>query len=332
MFGGSGRSSAALDDGRYGGIPMRSLFVLVVGFIAGLVLGVSTAPVSVSNARAQGQDGPQPKETKVGNFQAIKIKKEPGSASALDFHLDGTGRAIRFFVPVWPPKNPPVEQKDPAAYFGDTGQLYTKGWIVISGVSTGTGEGFNIQPPTKDPSMLAVWSDVLGPAIQARSANAGADSYLFQGLDRKAHYTFSIEQDGGLRWGATSRAAMDTNLYRSAAKTLKTDGALVVAGKVGVGTADPVSTLHVRGAQSVQRTAATGDYGVSESDYYLGVTDTAARRTITLPTASGKEGRVYIIKDESGGAGTRPITVKAQPGETIDGAEALTIRASYGVL
>jgi hypothetical protein len=246
--------------------------------------------------------------------------------------LDGTGRAIRFFVPVWPPKKPPVEQKDPAAYFGDTGQLYTKGWIIISGVSTGTGDWFNIEPPTKDPSMLAVWSDVLGPAIQVRSANAGADSYLFQGLDRKAHYTFGIEQDGGLRWGATSRAAMDTNLYRSAAKTLKTDGALVVAGKLGVGTADPVSTLDVRGSQSVQRTAVAADYAVSESDYYIGVIDTAARRTITLPTAATKAGRVYIIKDESGGAGTRPITVKARAGETIDGAEALTISAGYGVL
>src|SRR5207244_84786 len=99
----------------------------------------------------------------------------------------------------------------------------------------------------------------------------------------KAHYTFSIEQDGRLRWGATSRAAMDTNLYRSTAKTLKTDGALVVAGKLGVGQADPVSTLHVSGSQSVQRTAVTGDYTLSESDYYIGVTDTAARRTITLP-------------------------------------------------
>jgi hypothetical protein len=34
----------------------------------------------------------------------------------------------------------------------------------------------------------------------------------------------------------------------------------------------------------------------------------------------------------SRGAGTHPITIQAHPGETIDGAKALTIRTNYGVL
>ena len=139
--------------------------------------------------------------------------------------------------------------------------------------------------------MLAVWSDVLGPAVQVRAANAGAESYLFQGLDRRANYTFSVEQSDALRWGTSSRAAMDTTLYRGAAKTLKTDGSLVVADKVGIGTSEPASTLHVGGSQSVQRTAVKADYAVTESDYYIGVTDTSARRTVTLPGAAGKAGR-----------------------------------------
>ena len=181
--------------------------------------------------------------------------------------------------------------------------------------------------------MLYVWSDVIGPAIEVRTANTDdRGSYLFQGLDRTANYVFSVEQNGALRWGAASRAAMDTNLYRSAAKTLKTDGSLVVAGKVGIGTSQPVSTLQVSGSQSVRRTGVTGDYAVSDGDYYIGVTDTAARRTITLRAARGRAGRVYIIKDESGGAAAHPITVKTQCGETIDGAETRRINANYGVL
>jgi hypothetical protein len=294
---------------------MRFLFLAMAGFPAGLALWAGMAPMRAA--------GPEPAAApNVGEFSAVKIDKR-GVSSALDIRLDGKGRAVRFYAP---------EGKDPRTYFNDAGMLYTNGWMVISGVMTGAGDGYNIEPPTKDPSMLAVWSDVLGPAIQVRAANAGADSYLFQGLDRKAHYTISIEQDGGLRWGAASRKEMDTRLYRSAAKTLKTDGALVVADKVGIGTADPVSTLYVGGSQSVQRTAVAADYAVSDRDYYIGVTDTAARRTITLPTACERAGRVYVIKDESGGAATQPITVKAKAGETIDGAGTLTITANYGVV
>jgi len=253
------------------------------------------------------QDAAKPRDSKVVNFAGVTIKKE-GVPSALDIHLDGKGRAIQFFVP-------PIKgdsRNNPRTYFNDAGMLYTNGWIVISGTMSGTGEGFNIEHPTKDPSMLAVWSDVLGPAIQVRAANAGADSYIFQALDKKANYTFSIEQNGALRWGAASRADMDVNLYRTTAKTLKTDGSLVVTNKLGVGTSDPTSTLHVKGSQSVQRIAVQTDYTLTNTDYYVGVTDTAAPRTITLPAASGREGRMYIIKDESGGAGTHAITLILQ--------------------
>ena len=295
--------------------------------LAGLILGIASWFVGSGSA----QDPPEPKDSKDAHFPRVVIKKE-GGPSALDIHLDGKGQAVRFYAPAWPPKDPPVEVKDPRTYFNDAGMLYTNGWIVISGVMTGTGEGFNIEHPTKDPSMLAVWSDVLGPAIQVRSANAGADSYIFQALDRKGNYTFSIEQNGTLRWGAASRAEMDANLYRTSANTLKTDGSLVVTNKLGVGTSDPSSTLHVKGSQSVQRTPVQADYTLTDTDHYIGVTDTAAPRTVTLPAAAGRAGRQYIIKDESGRAGTQSITVTAQTGETIDGSNSMAISTNYGVL
>ena len=197
----------------------------------------------------------------------------------------------------------------------------------------GDGEDYRIEPPSLDPSMLYVWSDVIGPAIEVRTANTDDHgSYLFQGLDRIGNYVFSIEQKGELRWGAASRDAMDTNLYRSAANTLKTDGTLVVADKLAIGTSRPGSTLHVTGSQLVQRTVVAADYAVTDSDYYIGVTNTAAERSITLCQASGRTGRVYIIKDESGGAAAHPIAVKARTGETIDGEATLTISTNHGVL
>jgi hypothetical protein len=279
--------------------------------LAGITLGIGLWLALSGSA----QDAAKPKGPLIGHFTGINVVKPPGSASAFDFHLDGTGRAIRIFIPVWPPTKPTVEQKDPVTYFGDTGQIHTKGWIIISGTSTGTGDGYLIVPPTQDPSMLAIWSDVNGPAIQVRGGDASAGSYLLQGLDHKANYTFSIENAGTLRWGAASRAAMDTNLYRSAAKTLKTDGSLVVGG-----------------SQSVRRTAVKTNYTLTDADYYIGVTDTSAPRTLTLPAASGREGRLYVVKDESGGAGNHPITVQVEAGGTIDGAKAKTIGANYGLM
>lgn len=271
----------------------------------------------------------KPKDSEIGRFAGVAIEQKKGTASALDIHIV-EGKAIRFFSPRF--NKDDVDYKEPRTYFNDSGMLHTRGWIVISGKYSGKGLDFNIQPPTLDPFMLGVWSDVLGPAIQVRAANAGADSYLFQGLDRDKKYTFSIEQNGALQWGAGSRKEMDVSLYRPTAKTLKTDGSLLVGGKVGIGTSKPAATLHVGGSQSVQRTAVQTDYAVAETDYYIGVTDTAQERTIALPTAVDKPGRVYIIKDESGGAGTHPITVKTKAGETVDGAASLTIRVNYGVL
>jgi hypothetical protein len=289
----------------------------------GLIVGGGTA--GLLPAHGQPPDAKPKAEPALpsGEFGGVTIRKRPGSLSALDFHLDGTGRAIRFYVP---------GAKDPFSYFGDSGQLSTKGSVLISGTSTGTGAGFHIEHPSKDPAMLGLWSDVNGPTIQARSDKTSPGAYLFSGLDEKVNYVFSIEADGKLQWGASTRQKMDANLYRAGPGRLKTDGTLIAAGRVGVRTAEPAATLHVAGSQAVHRTAVAADYALTDTDYYVGVTDTSASRTITLPPAAGREGRVYVIKDETGGAGRQPIAVRAADGEAIDGSPAATIRTNYGVL
>src|SRR5262249_47024413 len=149
----------------------------------------------------------------------------------LDIRLDGTGKAMRFFVPY---------ASQARTYFNDSGMLYTNGWMVISGTSRGSGDGYNIDPPSLDPSMLSIWSDVGGPALQVRAANASG-AYVFGGLDRFGKYTFSLEEDGSLLWGASSRSAMDTNLYRASASTLRTSGNFIADRTISAG------ELHVNG-------------------------------------------------------------------------------------
>lgn len=69
------------------------------------------------------------------------------------------------------------------------------------------------------------------------------------------------------------------------------------------------------------------------TDPYVGVTDTTAARTITLPTAwATDEGTTVIVKDESGAAATNNITIQGQAGELIDGAASAKIDSNYGAL
>lgn len=63
---------------------------------------------------------------------------------------------------------------------------------------------------------------------------------------------------------------------------------------------------------------------------YIGVTSTAAPRTITLPEKM-VDGDIIVVKDESGGAGANNITVtRGGSSDTIDGATTSVISANYG--
>ncbi len=65
----------------------------------------------------------------------------------------------------------------------------------------------------------------------------------------------------------------------------------------------------------------------------VGVTSTAAPRTITLPpAAAAAAGCVLVVKDESGGAAGNNITVDGDGAETIDGAATKVINTNFGAL
>jgi hypothetical protein len=74
-------------------------------------------------------------------------------------------------------------------------------------------------------------------------------------------------------------------------------------------------------------------YSVSASDVpIIAVTSTAAPRIVTLPAAASSGNRIFIVKDQSGGAAANNITVKAVSG-TLDGVAAATgvaITTNYG--
>lgn len=80
---------------------------------------------------------------------------------------------------------------------------------------------------------------------------------------------------------------------------------------------------------SPQRTPIADDYQALTTDRVIGVVDTSNPVAVTLADPSTLlPGQMVLVKDESGGAGTNPITVNGQ----IDGLSSIPIAQNYGVL
>lgn len=81
----------------------------------------------------------------------------------------------------------------------------------------------------------------------------------------------------------------------------------------------------VDGSFKLTRTATATDYDITASNVYVGVTSTAAARTVRILTAAIVVGAVFIIADESLVAGTNNITISTEGAETIDGSDTAVI-------
>ena len=93
--------------------------------------------------------------------------------------------------------------------------------------------------------------------------------------------------------------------------------------------------MTTAGGLKRHRTAAAADYNpsIATSDYVIAVTSTGADRAVTISTEDVNSGstdnpRVFIVKDEGGGAGANNITVSLESGN-IDGAATAVISTNY---
>jgi hypothetical protein len=307
-------SAATIDDARVSPNIARQNFANVFETLQAFEKGITVT------------GAPQP-----GNIAAT-IQKGIGSSSGLDLELDGTGKALRF-------NSSALGKTYARSYFNDVGMFYTDGWVVISGTSRGTGDSFGIEHPSNDPFMLGIWSDVAGPALQVRASSAPG-SYLFSGLDQFTNYTFGVEADGRLLWGATTRAAMDTSLYRNAAGSLRTDAAFQVGGGATIGGSATVGgSLTVSGATVTLGDAHFSRFtpgGLSSSGAFLvngrlniGATDThlyrqaaGALRTDGSVSVGGTGlfgGPVYFGTVDTTLYRTAPSSLRTNSSMTVDG-------------
>lgn len=80
----------------------------------------------------------------------------------------------------------------------------------------------------------------------------------------------------------------------------------------------------------VRKVAASASLEIN--DFYVGVTSTAAARTISTTANDQVCGRVIVINDESNGAGTNNITFDPAGSVTVNGSATVAISTNGGEL
>ena len=92
----------------------------------------------------------------------------------------------------------------------------------------------------------------------------------------------------------------------------------------------PASTLQVGGSLGMAITTKTANYTASGSDYTILCNNTSGAITISLPTAAGCAGRIYVIKKVSAAGNT--VTVDGYLAETIDGNTTYALTSQYSTV
>jgi hypothetical protein len=101
-------------------------------------------------------------------------------------------------------------------------------------------------------------------------------------------------------------------------------------GYIGMRTSSPTSPFHINGSVAFPVTTTTSNLTLTDTHYTVLVDATSSGVTITLPSASGIDGRIYVVKKIDSSVNT--VTIQSQSGQTIDGASSITLLTQYATV
>lgn len=139
--------------------------------------------------------------------------------------------------------------------------------------------------------------------------------------------TSSVDPGAGNIMVVTGSGTNAGYLVRSASSNVPIIG-MDSTGSVFIGTGS--NPVFYQGGNRINRKATSNTYSVLLNDFLIAVTGTVTTTTITLPSGGlTTPGTNWVIKDESGGAALKNITIVAASG-TIDGIGSAVIGTNYG--
>jgi len=178
------------------------------------------------------------------------------------------------------------------------------GYNIDLGESTGTGTPGLFTLSYGGATVYYATKDTAGAGALFISNSAGGDNAF-------VHISGTQLTSGHLAvWGDNfAMGSYDVKAYLDYAGGLKTSGG------------------RIRNITTVN--AATYDLLATDDIVHVTYTSTGAVTSLTLPTAQTVEGRVIVIKDAGGNAGTNNITVDTEAAQTIDGSATAVTTGDY---
>lgn len=195
----------------------------------------------------------------------------------------------------------------------------------------------NTEFPPDDNSQLYLYLKFLTGdtrMVLVRGASIEIENRLFvlSTLDSTSKDTGSIVTEGGIGVEKSAHIGANLRVLGTTDSTSPTTGSSVLSGGLGVAKNLAVGgSLYLKSFKYIDTTIDPATYTVASGISTVLVEDSISNSgvTITLPSATGT-GRVILIKDVGGSAGTTNITINASGGQVIDGATSATISTNYG--